>query len=67
MTSSNQMFDGHLRRASRNASSDLRKNFVNLGNRKLGTIRNLRYEKRALVVTKLANKNDANNQKSLKP
>ena len=40
-------FRKYRRRASRNLFSDLRKAFVNLGNRKLWTVSNLWYEKRA--------------------
>ena len=47
MTSSITKFRIHLRRASRNAITDLRKNVPKFTNRKLRTIRTLRYEKQA--------------------
>ena len=49
MTSSITKFRIHLRRASRNAITDLRKNVPKFTNRKLRTIRTLRYEKQAPV------------------
>ena len=51
MTSSITKFRIHLRRASRNAINDLRKNVPKFTNRKLRTIRTLRYEKQAPVDT----------------
>ena len=47
MTSSITKFRIHLRRASKNAITDLRKNVPKFTNRKLRTIRTLRYEKQA--------------------